>query len=204
MMTSFEKVSFDKNGLALTSGNVIIYNFGPSNGFFSSSVDEYIPQGVGLPAYSTLVAPPENVLKKLYFFSAESWHLVEDHRGEIVFDTKTGAAVLINMPGNYPKNTTTMKPLTEYDVWDGSQWITDVAAQHEAKLDSAEKKYTELLEKAKTKISLWQTELQLGMITDKDKTSLIKWLTYISELKKVKTEHALDIIWPLPPREQTN
>lgn len=35
-----------------------------------------------------------------------------------------------------------MKPLTEYDVWDGSQWITDVAAQHEAKLDSAEKKYT--------------------------------------------------------------
>ncbi|WP_416383425.1 tail fiber assembly protein [Pantoea sp. JZ2] len=71
--------------------------------------------------------------------------------------------------------------------------------QHEAEVGFAEKKQNELLVNAQNIISIWQTELQLGIITDKDKASLIDWLAYIRKLKEIKTYQVPDITWPLPP-----
>ncbi|MGX5056727.1 tail fiber assembly protein [Enterobacter asburiae] len=51
----------------------------------------------------------------------------------------------------------------------------------------AESHRLSLLTLAKDIISDWRTELQLGMISDDDKASLEKWMTYIKALK------ALDI-----------
>lgn len=56
------------------------------------------------------------------------------------------------------------------------------------------------VEDAMSKISVWQTELQLGIISDNDKASLINWLLYIKELQAVDTSSAPDIEWPLPPQ----
>lgn len=63
----------------------------------------------------------------------------------------------------------------------------------------AEAKRSELLFSAKEHISLWQTELQLGIISDDDKASLITWMTYIQALNAVDTSTAPDIEWPVKP-----
>lgn len=203
-MTSFRNVDFDQDGIAETSGKITIYNFKSSSGLYFGSAEEYITQGVGLPAHLTLIAPPSIGSGKLYLFSNGSCHLVEDHRGEIVFDIKTGEPVFIHIHGDYPENTTIMKPITKFDVWNGTKWVTDVDAQQVAQLEAGEQKRTALLDNAKAKISLWQTELQLGLITDKDKASLINWLTYIRELKTVKIEQTSDVTWTLTPEESAS
>ncbi|HAV8470759.1 TPA: tail fiber assembly protein, partial [Escherichia coli] len=45
----------------------------------------------------------------------------------------------------------------------------------------------------------WQTELQLGIISDDDKASLINWLSYIKDIQAVDTSSAPDINWPESP-----
>lgn len=63
----------------------------------------------------------------------------------------------------------------------------------------AEQKKSALLNKAQSTISLWQTELQLGIISDDDKASLIAWMKYIQALNAVDTSAAPDIEWPERP-----
>lgn len=60
----------------------------------------------------------------------------------------------------------------------------------------AEQKKSYLLSDAKDKISLWQTELQLGTISDEDKATLLAWIGYIKAVQAVKPEEAPDINWP--------
>jgi hypothetical protein len=42
------------------------------------------------------------------------------------------------LPGDYPVGTTTLAPATPYDTWNGSEWVTDIEAQHAADVDAAE------------------------------------------------------------------
>lgn len=62
-----------------------------------------------------------------------------------------------------------------------------------------------LLEKARRKISDWRTELELNLINEDDKISLIKWMVYIRELKEVdvsyvsKNSDLQEIDWPQEP-----
>lgn len=63
----------------------------------------------------------------------------------------------------------------------------------------AEQQKTALLLEAQETISFWQTELQLGIISDADKASLIAWMSYIKALKAVDTSKAPDITWPTTP-----
>ena len=66
-------------------------------------------------------------------------------------------------------------------------------------MEAAEQQKTALLLEAQATISLWQTELQLGIISDDDKASLISWLSYIKALQTVDTDAASDINWPVSP-----
>jgi hypothetical protein len=56
-----------------------------------------------------------------------------------------------------------------------------------------------LLSEAQGTISFWQTELQLGIISDEDKASLITWMNYIKAVQAVDTSKAPHITWPTPP-----
>lgn len=62
---------------------------------------------------------------------------------------------------------------------------------------SAEQKKSRLMAGAMSTISLWQTELQLGIINDDDRASLIAWMKYIQALNVVDTSTAPDIEWPV-------
>ncbi|ENC1275547.1 tail fiber assembly protein [Escherichia coli] len=191
----------DENMIATSAGDITVFNYdGDTREFLSSSV-EYLAIGVGLPANSCIDAPGESkggfAICRAADFTA--WEYVADHRGETVYDTETGESEIVSLPGDYPEGTTTLKPATPYDTWNGSEWVTDTEAQHAAEVEAAEQQKAALLLEAQATISLWQTELQLGIISDEDKASLIAWMNYIKAVQAVDSSKAPDNTWPTPP-----
>nr|DAY48357.1 MAG TPA: tail fiber assembly protein [Caudoviricetes sp.] len=195
------KATLNKSGIATKAGDATVYNYdGETREYLSTSV-EYLAVGVGIPANSCTDEPVD---EKAGFaicrtVSFDGWDYVIDHRGESVYDTETGQSVEITGLGDYPDNVTTIEPLTPYDRWNGSEWVTDADAQKSGQVAAAEQKKASLLAEAQSTISLWQTELQLGIISDDDKASLITWMKYIQALNAVDTSTAPDIEWPLKP-----
>ena len=183
------------------AGNITVYNYDGETREYISASTEYLAVGVGIPAYSCLDAPGTSKAGYTICRSVDlkSWEYVSDHRGEIVYNTETGDAKEITALGDYPENTTTIAPLTPYDKWDGEKWVTDINAQHVAEVEAAEQQKSVQLLFAKEKIILWQTELQLGIISDEDKEKLISWVNYIKAVQAVDTQKAHNIIWPKKP-----
>lgn len=64
---------------------------------------------------------------------------------------------------------------------------------------SAEAERSQRLSFAMAEISLWQTELKLGIISDADEAKLVEWVTYIKALQSMNTDNAPDIHWPPRP-----
>ncbi|MEH4596026.1 tail fiber assembly protein [Escherichia coli] len=64
---------------------------------------------------------------------------------------------------------------------------------------NAEQERKSRLVSANEAINLWQTELQLGIISDGDRLKLIDWINYIHMLEKVDIGLAPDIQWPQLP-----
>lgn len=71
---------------------------------------------------------------------------------------------------------------------------------HDEEVALADSKKSFLLQSASQKIGFWQTQLQLGMISDVDKAKLIEWMHYITVLQAVDTSTAPDIQWPPEPQ----
>nr|WP_238929217.1 tail fiber assembly protein [Citrobacter sp. R56] len=57
------------------------------------------------------------------------------------------------------------------------------------------------MSEAQKTIGLWQTELQLGIISEEDKASLVGWLTYLKQLQAVDTNLAPNLNLPIPPQK---
>lgn len=195
------KAKLNSELVATVAGDITVFNYdGETREYLSSSV-EYLAVGVGLPANSCTDAPGESKEDFAICRTADltAWEYVADHRGEIAYSTETGEAVAITAPGDYPEGTTTLAPATPYDTWNGSEWVTDTEAQHTADVEAAEQQKAALLLEAQATISLWQTELQLGIISDVDKASLIAWMKYIKAVQVVDTSKAPDITWSDKP-----
>ncbi len=88
-------------------------------------------------------------------------------------------------------------------------WIDAPALTKKQLVNSAEQKKSALLAAAKSRISLWQTELLLGTISDDDKASLTEWVAYIKELQALDLSSVTDedsynaIVWPDAPTSTT-
>lgn len=190
--------SLDESGLAKESGLLTVYNFDAATGEFTGASEEYVSVGVGNPANSTCIAPPESVQGKTRIFGGE-WQQVDDHRGETVYSTADGTAQVISQPGEYPADTTLLKPATAFDTWNGKKWVTDKAAQQAALVKIADAEKARRIAAANSTSQAWQTQLMLGIITDDDKATLVKWMTYIQALQAVDTSTAPDVTWPVAP-----
>ncbi|EPK4331677.1 tail fiber assembly protein [Escherichia coli] len=198
---SDKEITLDENGFATEAGFITVYSYdGETREYFSSSV-EFLPIGVGVPANSCIDAPGSKKEGFAIRRNADStgWEYVADHRGETIYSTTTGKPVTVSQLGEYPEGTTTKAPSTQYDKWDGVEWVTDSDEQHAANVAAAEQQKVNLLNAANSKISLWQTELQLGIISDDDKATLIAWIGYIKAVQAVDTSTAPDVIWPELP-----
>lgn len=194
------KVTLDKNGLAKSAGTLTIYNFDAVSGEFTGSSDEFLAQGVGLPANTCITAPPATETGRVALYRDGSWLNVADHRGETVYSVTDGAAVLIDEPGDYPAGTTPLKPVTAWDKWDGEKWVTDPEEEKAATVKEAKERQTALISEANSITQAWQTQLRLDMLTASDKASLIEWMKYVQGVQAVNVQEAPAITWPLKPQ----
>ncbi|MBD8144604.1 tail fiber assembly protein [Pantoea agglomerans] len=193
------KVILDENGLAKTDGTLTVYNFDAVSGEFTGSNDEYLAQGVGLPANACTTAPLITDSGHVALYISGSWQAVADHRGETVYSVNDGKAVLIDLPGDYPADTTPLKPATAWDKWDGEKWVTDPVEEKAAAIKEARELQAALIAEANSITQAWQTQLLLGIITDEDKATLTKWMKYIQSVQAIDINNAPDIIWPQKP-----
>ncbi|EJK5917512.1 tail fiber assembly protein [Escherichia coli] len=195
------KAELNQELIATVAGSVTVFNYdGGTREYLSSSI-EFLPVGVGIPANSCIDVPGK--IKKGFAICRATggnvWEYVADHRGETVYSTKTGEQIAITVPGEYPEDTTTLAPVTPYDKWDGSQWVTDSEAQHAADVAEAEQQKTALLAEATVFIAPLADAAAGGYIDDADKPKLAAWQRYRYELTKVDTSTAPGITFPPKP-----
>ncbi|WP_335672109.1 hypothetical protein [Pantoea vagans] len=76
--------TLDKNGLAKADGTLTVYSYDVLTGEFTGAVQEFLPQGVSLPACACLTAPPAVQSGMVAVYQDGSWLSVPDHRGETV------------------------------------------------------------------------------------------------------------------------
>lgn len=195
------QAQLDSELIAIVAGDITVFNYdGETREYLSSSV-EFLPVGVGIPANSCVDAP--DTLKEGFTIcrteDGKAWRVVVDHRGETVYSTTTGEKVIITMPGEYPKDTTTLAPATPYDKWSGSEWETDAKAQHAADVAEAERQKNALLAEATAIIAPLADAQAGGYIDDSDVPRLAEWQRYRYKLTKVDTSTAPDITLPPKP-----
>lgn len=193
------KAVLDKNGLAKSAGTLKIYNFDALSGEFNGSSDEFLAQGVGLPAHACVTVPPATKTGYTAVYRDDEWQVVADHRGETVYSIADGSKIVISELGDYPEETTAIAPVTDWDRWDGEKWITDADAQRAADVKSTAGKKSALISEANDVTQAWQTQLLLGIITDADKASLTAWMKYIQAVQAIDVSEAPEINWPAPP-----
>lgn len=100
----------------------------------------------------------------------------------------------IEFTGSSPEGKTRGFAEDGYPLWVD---IPPLTPEEEAK--AAKQKKAAFLSDAYSVIGLWQTELQLGVISDEDKASLLVWLAYIKELQGIDPDAAPNINWPEIP-----
>ncbi|WP_342754802.1 tail fiber assembly protein [Pantoea sp. MBD-2R] len=193
------KIILDKSGLAKASGTLTVYNFDAESGEFTGATDEYLAQGVGVPAFACSSAPPAVDTGFVAVYRDGGWLTVADHRGEKVYSTADGTAQLITAPGDWPAGTTTLAPATGFDQWDGEKWVTDTDAQRAAAVQAAENEKAARIAEANSTTQAWQTQLRLDIITDSDKASLTAWMKYVQAVQAVDTGTAPAADWPERP-----
>ncbi|HCZ4695491.1 TPA: tail fiber assembly protein [Salmonella enterica subsp. enterica serovar Saintpaul str. CFSAN004147] len=191
----------NKNGIATAAGWITVYNVEPEQREFQAATMEYLAVGVGLPAFSYADKPelPGEGLALVRSADEKQWETIADYRGQTAYNTETGQPEIIAFLGELPDTLTLQPPATPYDKWDGSQWVTDTAAQHADEVATAEQQKQDLLAEAQQQITGWQTELQLGIISDDDRARLIIWMNYIKAMQTVDTSTSPDITWPDKP-----
>lgn len=193
------KPVFDENGLAVEAGDIRCFYYDAETREYTGWSDEFINIGVSMPGNSTDIDPGDEISGKTAVFTGSGWMWMENLRGETIYSTDDGSAAIVDYIGPVHAGFTTSSPATPFDIWDGEKWVTDATAAHAADVAGAEQMKKSLLTEAESTISDWKAELALGIISDEDKASLIKWLAYIKNLKAVDSSSAPDINWPVPP-----
>ncbi|WP_448886682.1 tail fiber assembly protein [Citrobacter telavivensis] len=195
------KPVFDENGLAIESGSVRCFYFCPLTGEFKGWSDEFINIGVSMPGYSTNLDPGEEVTGKVAVFKDGGWNQIEDNRGMVVYSTTDKTAITVDYIGPVHNGFTSTSPLTPYDTWNGSGWVTDSIVEHEANVVAAHVEKQFRITQANEFISnkQWPGKAVMDRLSDNEKTQYNVWLDYLEALEALDTSVAPNIMWPMIP-----
>lgn len=189
----------DNNYTAVTSGLVTVFNYDGKTGEYLNYSEEFLSEGVGLPANACTDAPPKTKSGYIARRVDDMWEVIEDHRGKKLYNTENGQPVTINELGALPLNTTALAPTTPFDQWDGKEWGTDQAAQHAADIVTATHQRAELNAAANAVITPLTDAVDLGMATEAEAELLSHWRRYRVQLSRIDLDAAPDINWPELP-----
>lgn len=182
---------------------ITVYNLRADTHEFIGKGDAMIPPFTGLPANCTTIKPPASKAGFIPVFDCEKqrWRLVEDHRGEVVYDIGTGKTRFITEPGAYPAWTTTIAPDSAWQKWDGTKWVADAEAEHNALVSEAQTTKSGLMKQAADVIAMLQDAVDLDMATEDEQKSLTAWKKYRVLLNRIQPEDAPAITWPEVPED---
>lgn len=115
-----------------------VYNYDPDTGEYLGTETAYeSPQEPGvylMPAHSTETAPPETGEHQAAVYSDGAWTLVEDHRGEVWYDTATQERHEIKVLDEaIPETWTRSEPTDREAIWNGVAWKVPFAVLKERK-----------------------------------------------------------------------
>ena len=129
------------------------------------------------------------------------WVQVIDLRGQKAYDKQAATEVEINELGELADELTLIKPETEFDYWDGSEWVTDVNKQNSSIISSNKTLKDSLLSHAANKISVLQDAVELEIATDEEIALLKEWKKYRVLLNRLDVSD-VDVVFPEMPDKQ--
>ncbi|MGV7090864.1 tail fiber assembly protein [Siccibacter turicensis] len=197
------KAKLNEKMIASQAGYITVHNYDETTREHLSSCVEYLAVGVGLPASSCIDSPAEKLDGMVLCRKSDdsAWEYLPDYRGQTVYSIETGEPQEIIHLGGYPVGTTTSVPASRFDVWNGSEWITDSAALKTAAVKEAEQTKASLRSYANAFINeqQWPSRLALGRLSEDEKTAFNGWLDYLDVLEMVDISKAPEINWPMRP-----
>lgn len=197
------KAKLNEKMIASQAGYITVHNYDETTREYLSSCVEYLAIGVGLPASSCVDSPAEKLDGMVLCRKSDNsaWEYLPDYRGQTVYSIETGEPQEIIHLGGYPIGTTTSAPATRFDVWNGSEWVTDRLAQQAAAITEAEQTKISLRNHANDSINeqQWPSRLALGCLNESEKIKFIIWLDYIDSLNSVDLSNSSHITWPEIP-----
>lgn len=192
-------VVFDNAGHASVAGNIRVYHYFRETGEYRGWSDEYIPVGVSLPGCSTTIEPGADIDGHVWVFDGTEWISQENHRGETVFSTETGAPQIVNYIGAIRDGYVSVVPATEFDQWNGKKWVTNLEAQHAAAVQDATIKRSALRVSADAEIAWLGDAVDADIATENEKKLLAEWKKYRVLLMRISLDDAPAIEWPPVP-----
>ncbi|HHH1986711.1 TPA: tail fiber assembly protein [Yersinia enterocolitica] len=180
---------------------ITVFNYHYETKEFTGETDEYIAPYTGIPGSSTLIAPlpPKAGYAVVFNEDAQQWKYTEDYRGTEVYDTQTGYSRPVITLGPLPEGFTSLAPTSQFDCWDGSQWVKDEEAEKRYHLAEAEQEKRHLLNEANTKIQILQDSIELGLGTESTEAKLLAWRRYRVLLDRLDISTAPNIMWLAKP-----
>jgi hypothetical protein len=186
---------FDDKGFATEDCAIRVFGVNENNEFAGSYVAQ-ISIGTGLPAGAYPDEPPARRAGEAIIREGDKWVVVEDHRGETVYDMATRASSVVRVPGPVREGFTLLAPLTQFDKWIDGKWITDASEQSESiTLNNIQQKAALILE-ASNYIAPLIDARDGGYIEDSDVPVLAAWQKYRYALTKVDPAKP---VWPERP-----
>ena len=190
------------NGLAEIAGWVKCYLAHPVTREYMRATMENVLFDVSLSAGAYLDEPQlpkkENqaIRRKA---DGSAWEVVDDYRGQAAYHTQTKHSVTIDFIGELPETLTLLKPTSEFDRWDGKQWIIDAQAVKAAAINAAQTQKAQLAQEAESRITQLARKVKLALATDEEQKLLTAWEIYTVKLDDVDPNLAPDIEWPQKP-----
>lgn len=142
-------------------------------------------------------------------FASDTMKIAFDSTG-LIIDAKKDVTTLVplnlsvaeletdSLPSGFPGEATSR---WEFD----GKKVTEKPLTPEEWQAKAEQQRQNLLTAANASTADWRTELQLDVISEEDKVSLIKWMAYIKALKALDLSSVIDeaeystVVWPVSP-----
>lgn len=193
-----ETAVLDSNGLTVSAGWAVIYNV-DAKGEFLQATYQYLPVGVGLPANAYLDAPKSVKDNQAILHNGQKWTYPKDFRGQKVYSIISGAEITITEIGDIADDYTLLKPTSEFDSWNGEQWVLDTEKQHQHDINVATSQKKQLLNEANVQIEYLQDAADAEMATDAEVALLAALKKYRVLLNRIDVNQAPDIEWPVKP-----
>ncbi|HEJ7189550.1 tail fiber assembly protein [Serratia marcescens] len=153
------------------------------------------------PEWAVTEAPPAPEPGHVVLYTAGAWQQVEDRSGQTYYTADGRPQVVPNAYFVLPPDCTFTAPASQWERWDGEQWVTDTDAMKRAALEQATVTRLQLRQQADRQIELLNDAAETGIAAAGDEQRLAAWKKYRVMLSRISLDKAPEVPWPPLPAE---